>query len=100
VVVFYTHGQRDTGGDPSDFFRIDVSTDGGASYPVNLASIGDVTTNAVWTEARGVVTGPGQLRIRVQASDGTAAGDIIEGAVDDVTVEGWRRCFSTSSFPP
>jgi hypothetical protein len=100
VSVFYTHGQRDTGGDPADFFRIDVSNDGGASYPIALASIGDVTTHALWTEARGLVSSPGQLRIRVQASDGTAAGDIIEGAVDDVTVEGWARCLSISSFPP
>jgi hypothetical protein len=100
VSVWYTHGQRDTGGDPNDFFRLDVSRDGGTTFPVSLVSIGDVTTNAVWTQASAVVTSPGQVRVRVQASDGNAAGDIVEGAVDDVVVEGWKACLSGGAFPP
>ena len=100
VGVWYTHGQRDAGGDPSDFFRMDVSRDGGTSYPVNLVTIGDVTTSAIWTEARGIVSNPGQLRIRVQASDGVAVGEIVEGAIDDVVVEGWRTCLSGAAYPP
>jgi len=100
ISVWYTHGQRDTGGDPNDFFRIDASFNGGTTYPASLVSIGDVTTNAVWTEARVVLPNPAQLRIRVQASDGTAVGDIVEGAVDDVVVEGWKGCLSSGRNPP
>ena len=67
ISLWYYHGQRDSGGDGAgDFFRIDVSTDGGATFPTNLVSIGDVRTNASWTEVTATVNNPGQLRLRVQ----------------------------------
>jgi hypothetical protein len=82
----YFHGQRDTGGDAGDFFRIDVSSNGGGAW-VNLVQIGDVSTAATW---RNLAVNLGdyipltnQVRFRVQAADGTTVGEIIEGGVDD-----------------
>jgi hypothetical protein len=84
------HGQRDPGDDSQDFFRIELSNDGGASYPVRLVDIGDVTHAATWN---GLVVDledhlplTSQMRVRIQASDGPATGDIVEGGVDDFCV--------------
>jgi hypothetical protein len=89
----YFHGQRDVGDDPSgDFYRIDVSNDGGASYPANLVSIGDVSSAATWRSLEmnldDVIALTDEMRLRVQAADGTADGDIVEGGVDDIVVLG------------
>ena len=84
--IWYFHGQRDAGNDPgADFFRLDVSTDGGTRY-TPLVSIGDVTTNAVWTNATASIPGGSQVRIRVQASDGAGQGDLIEAGIDDLSI--------------
>jgi hypothetical protein len=87
----YFHGQRDQGDDPSgDFFRIDLSNNGGSSYPVNLVSYGDVTTGAIWryleVDLESVIALTDQMCMRVQAADGTLDGDIIEAGVDDVVL--------------
>ena len=87
VSFWYYHGQRDAGDDPTgDFFRIDLSNDAGVTYPTNLVSIGDVTSNASWTQVTTTVANPGQMRIRVQASDGSGPGDLVEAGLDDVLV--------------
>ena len=87
VTLWYYHGQRDTGDDPSgDFFTIDLSTDGGVTYATGLVSIGDVTSNAAWTEVTTTVTNPGPLKLRVRASDGAGPGDLVEAGIDDVLV--------------
>ncbi len=87
VTLWYYHGQRDAGDDPGDdFFRIDLSNDGGASYTTNLVSIGDVTSNAAWTQVMRTVTNPDQLKVRVQAADGAGPGDLVEAGLDDVLV--------------
>jgi hypothetical protein len=84
------HGQRDQGDDPGDFFRIDVSNDGGASYPANLVLIGDVSHPADWTnmlvEIEEVLPLTSQMRLRVQAADGPSSGDIVEAGIDDVFI--------------
>jgi len=85
------HGQRDAGDDPAgDFFRISLSNDGGATYPVNLVSLGDVTNSAVWqtlsVDLASVITITNQMRIRVQASDGNPEGDLVEAGIDDVVI--------------
>lgn len=87
VEIFYYHGQRDAGDDPGDdFFRLDLSTDGGSTFGTNLASIGDVTSNAAWTKVTTTVANPDRIQLRVQASDGAGAGDLIEAGIDDVRV--------------
>ena len=51
VSVWYFHGQRDAGDDAGgDYFALEISTDGGSTFSA-FASAGDVTSNAVWTEA-------------------------------------------------
>ncbi len=86
----YFHGQRDTGGDPGDFFRIDVSNDGGATWPANLVLVGDITHTAEWRNLQvnleEYLPLTSQMCVRVQAADGTASGDIIEGGLDDVFI--------------
>ena len=93
VSLWWYHGQRDAGDDPGgDFFRIDLSEDGGSTFPTSLVSDGDVTSNAAWTRATASVSTPGSLRLRIQASDGSGAGDLVEGGLDDVRVEGLLAC--------
>jgi hypothetical protein len=93
LTMNWFHGQQDQGDDPAgDFFRIQLSNDGGATYPVNLVSIGDVATAAVWqtlsVDLGAVITLTDQMRLRVQVSEAPPAGDIIEGGIDDVTITG------------
>jgi subtilisin family serine protease len=84
--VWYFHGQRDAGGDPSgDFFRLEVSTNGGASWTA-IASNGDSTSNAAWSLATHPIPAGSSVRLRVQASDGTATGDLVEAGIDDLSI--------------
>jgi len=98
--MMYFHGQRDAGDDPGgDFFRIDVSNDGGSTYPVNLVSFGDETVAPTWRslelDLQDSLALTDQMRLRVQASDGTSTGDLVEGGVDDVFITS-----GTANTPP
>jgi hypothetical protein len=89
--MMYFHGQRDAGDDPGgDFFRIDVSNNGGSTYPVNLVSFGDETVAPTWRslelDLQDSLALTDQMCIRVQASDGASTGDLVEGGVDDVYI--------------
>jgi hypothetical protein len=84
--VAYFHGQRDAGGDPGgDFFSLDVSTDGGATFSP-IASAGDATSNAVWTNATTSIPAGSNVVLRVQCSDGPASGDLVECGIDDLSI--------------
>ena len=84
--IWYFHGQRDAGDDPSgDFFRLEISTNGGATWST-LASVGDQTTNAAWTEATASVPAGATVKLRVQASDGSGPGDLVEAGLDDLSI--------------
>ncbi|MGJ8592923.1 MAG: FG-GAP-like repeat-containing protein [Aquaticitalea sp.] len=83
--IWYFFGQRDAGDDAGDFFRLEYSINGGSSY-TTLASYGDVTVQALWTEATAVIPANSSLVIRVSAADGTANGDLIEAGIDDFVV--------------
>ena len=85
VSIWYFHGQRDAGGDSGDFFRLEISTDGGATYNA-MVNLGDVTSNAAWTQATTTVAAGSNVKFRVQASDGTSSGDLVEGGVDDLSI--------------
>jgi carboxypeptidase T len=83
----YFHGQEDTGDDPSgDFFAIEVSPTGGASW-VNLLLIRDVATAPDWknltVDLGDYIPLTGQVRFRVRASDGWLRSDALEGGIDD-----------------
>ena len=84
--IWYFHGQRDTGDDPGDdFFNLEVSTNGGSTY-TSLVSIGDVQTNAAWTEATTQIPAGADVRVRVSAADGAGPGDLVEGGIDDISI--------------
>jgi len=84
--VWYFHGQRDTGDDASgDFFRLEISTDGGATFS-SVVSIGDTRTVAGWTNATAQIPAGASVKLRLQVSDGAGPGDIIEGGIDDLSI--------------
>ena len=84
--VWYFHGQRDNGDDPSgDFFRLEISTNGGSSY-TPLVSIGDTRSVASWTEATRSIAAGSSVKLRLQVSDGAGPGDIVEGGIDDLSI--------------
>jgi hypothetical protein len=90
LVMNWFFGQRDAGDDAGDFFRIDISNNGGATFPVNLLSLGDIHYHPDWhtlvVRLDSVITLTPQMAIRVQAADGIASDDIIEGGIDDVRI--------------
>ncbi len=84
VSLQYFHGQRDQGDDASDGFNLEVSFDGGAF--ISIVSIGDVTTNAVWTAASAQAFAGETVQLRVRAADGVSNGDLIEAGIDNVQI--------------
>ena len=84
VSIHYFHGQRDQGDDANDGFALEISFNGGAFQ--SLVSIGDVTTNAAWTQATRAASAGDTVQLRVRATDGTAGGDLIEAGVDNLTI--------------
>lgn len=85
VTAWFFHGQRDAGDDASgDFFRLEVSINGGAWTP--LAEYGDVTVNAAWTQASTTAQAGDTVQFRVQASDGSGPGDLVEAGIDAVSI--------------
>jgi hypothetical protein len=84
----YFHGQRDPGDDAGDFFRIQISNDGGATFPADLVSEGDVFSSPAWRSlsmrVEDALPLTDQIVLRIQAADGPATGDIVEAGLDDL----------------
>ncbi len=83
--IAYFHGQRDAGDDASDFFNLELSTDGGNSF-TSIASAGDDQVNAAWATANAQIPAGSNVVLRVQCSDGAGAGDLVECGIDDVNI--------------
>ncbi|WP_179957626.1 M36 family metallopeptidase [Exilibacterium tricleocarpae] len=83
--VAYFHGQRDSGDDAGDFFRLQVSTDGGSTF-TTLADNGDVLSNAAWQTVTAPVAAGANVVLQVQCADGVADGDLVECGIDDVSI--------------
>ena len=82
--VAYFHGQRDNGDDASgDFFNIQYRVDGGSWQTV--VSNGDSRSVASWTSTTAQVPA-GNVQVRVQCSDGSGPGDIVECGIDDLSI--------------
>ncbi len=80
------HGQRDSNDDPNgDFFTIEYSLNGGSTFR-DLVSIGDVRTQAQWRNATASIPAGSNVQIRISTSDGSAAGDLVEGGIDTVSI--------------
>ncbi len=84
VSLDYYHGQRDAGDDAADGFTVEVLNNG--SVVDTLVAIGDVTNNPAWTPLSTVVSNPGNIQLRVRATDAAGAGDIVEGGIDNVQI--------------
>jgi len=85
--AWYFFGQRDEGDDPDgDYFKLEISLDGGSSW-AEMVSIGDVTIDAVWTEAtEPLIPAGSSVQLRIKASDGSGPGDLVEAGIDDVVI--------------
>ena len=84
--VSYFHGQRDAGDDASgDFFRLEVSTDGGSTF-ATVVSNGDAQSNAAWSTATAAIPAGSDVVVRVQCSDGAGPGDLVECGIDDLSI--------------
>ncbi len=82
--------------DSGDYYILEVSNDGGATW-TTLENLDDNVTDAnVWTNVQfnleSFVTLTANMQIRVRGADGTAAGDLVEIAIDDVTITGYASC--------
>ncbi|MBN1826913.1 MAG: hypothetical protein JW958_11660 [Candidatus Eisenbacteria bacterium] len=84
------HGQRDAGDDAADGFAVEISDDGGATFPEALVSIGDVYNEAAWSvleaDLHDVISLTDQVVLRVRTADGASTGDIIEAGFDDLVL--------------
>ncbi len=80
---------RDLGEDTGDFFKADVSSNNGSSW-VNLETLGTNESAATWTlrefDLADFITLTSQVKIRFQAADGIATGNLIEAAIDEVHI--------------
>jgi hypothetical protein len=90
VSLRYFFGQRDPGDDTGDYFTIEISNDGGATFPADVLSIGDVFHAPIWQtltfDVEDHVSLTDQVVLRITASDGFTTGDIIEAGIDDLVV--------------
>ena len=84
VSLAYFHGQRDAGDDSTDGLTIEVLNNG--SVVDTIVDIGDVQNGAAWTNVSTVVNNPGNLQLRVRATDGAGPGDIVEAGIDEVSI--------------
>ncbi|WP_405383482.1 Ig-like domain-containing protein [Maribacter sp. LLG6340-A2] len=83
--IWYFFGQRDAGDDNGDYFLLEYSIDAGNNY-TTLASYGDETVVANWTNATAIIPPNSNLVVRVSAADGPNDGDIVEAGIDDFTI--------------
>jgi len=85
LTAAYYHGQRDNNDDANDFFALEVSTNGGASF-TSIVSIGDTRTGAEWTDASAQIPAGSSVQLRMRVADAAGPGDIIEAGLDDVNI--------------
>ena len=84
--IDYFHGQRDNGDDASgDFFRLEVSTDGGSTFST-IASNGDARSVATWETTTTSIPAGSNVVVRIQCSDGAGPGDIVECGIDNFSI--------------
>ncbi|MGB0717147.1 MAG: hypothetical protein ACPGXK_14805 [Phycisphaerae bacterium] len=81
--------QSEFGNDNDDFFSVEASDDGGTSWNVVEFLGPDVRANS-WTEMSfdldEVISMTADVRVRIGASDGSANGEIVEGAIDNFAI--------------
>lgn len=100
-------GNSEPGVDPGDFFRAEVSDDGGGTW-TTLETLDYTQVAAAWIRVRhrlqDFITLTDQVVFRFLVADGPAEGRIVEGAIDDVKLESFAcdstpACFVAPTFP-
>lgn len=89
--------------DAGDYYVLEVSN-GGSTW-VQLEQIPDtVTTTNTWTrvqfDLQAFVPLTATMRIRFRVADGTASGDLVEFAADDIVINGSQTCAPGAVGPP
>jgi hypothetical protein len=89
--------------DSGDYYVLEVSNDG--STWVQLEQLPDtvITTNNwanVHFDLQEFVGLTATMRIRIRVADGTAVGDLVEFAADDIVITGYQGCTPGASGPP
>jgi extracellular elastinolytic metalloproteinase len=97
---FFNEDSDDTG----DYYFMEVSNDAGGSWS-EVENIPDsVTTTNSWTnvsyDLADILSPTADMKIRVRAADGVAAGDLVELAIDDIVITGFEACTSSSAPLP
>lgn len=87
LTLRYFFGQRDSGDDPAgDYFVFEGRDDPSAAW-IPLLAIGDQASSPEWrqlqVDLQDVMSLTAHVAFRVRIADGPAAGDIIEGGIDD-----------------
>jgi hypothetical protein len=97
-------GNRDLGEDAGDFFAADVNDGSGW---VNLETLDTNQSAANWTRREfalhDIITLTSTVQIRFQAADGSATGNLIEAAVDEIRIDepvcdSTPACFTEPTF--
>lgn len=93
---------RDLGADPGDYFAIDASNDDGANW-VNVETLDQNQRANSWNQVavnlEALLPLTASMRIRVRAADGTATGNIVEAAIDDVRIVSNGTCTTAVALP-
>ncbi|MEM9383463.1 MAG: S8 family peptidase [Pseudomonadota bacterium] len=83
--VAWFHGQRDGNDDSGDGFAVEYSLNGGSSWST-LVSNGDTQSNAAWATSSASIPAGSDVALRVQCTDATGGGDLVECGIDDVKI--------------
>jgi len=87
------------GDDPGDYFTAQVSANGGASW-VTLETLIDQTQASTWVEAafdlEPLIALTSQVRLRFGVSDGAGVDDLVEGAIDAISLSTCVDCNSNN----
>jgi hypothetical protein len=99
-------GLNSPGTDAGDFFKADVSEDGGATW-VNLETLGTNEPAPAWIRRsftlRNFISLTNQVQFRFQAQDGVSQGSVVEAAVDEFAIDSFEcddtpACFEEPTF--
>ncbi|HPR64254.1 MAG TPA: PKD domain-containing protein [Thermoanaerobaculia bacterium] len=87
--------------DAGDYYILEVSNNNGTSW-TELESIPDTVLgtnswNQVSFNLEDFVTLTSTMRIRMRVADGTAVGDLIEAAFDDIVITGFSTCTTSGA---
>jgi hypothetical protein len=88
--------------DAGDYYVLEASDDDGASWTLLEEVTGTVTNANHWTESafdlEQFIDLTPFVRIRVRAADGTAVGDLVEVAIDDIEITGYLGCMPATQY--